>query len=76
MHLKVHWPQARQIKVIKTANGALNTTDNYPLINYDATDANGTPILKMLDAKNNIVHGDLTAIITGPERRQIPWRQR
>ena len=44
----------------------LNTLDNHPLINYDATYADGTPILKMLDAGNSIVHSDLTAIITGP----------
>ena len=65
-------PKARQIKVIKTADGSLNTTDNYPLINYDAADANGTPILKMLDAKNNIVHSDLTAMITGPNAGRFP----
>ncbi len=70
--LKFTGPNARQIKVIKKADGSLNTTDNYPLINYDATDANGTPILKMLDAKNNIVHSDLTAMITGPNAGRFP----
>src|SRR4029079_11026644 len=30
------------------------------------------PILKMLDANNNIVHSDLTAIITGPNAGRFP----
>lgn len=53
------------VKVIKTAGGSLDTLDNHPLINYNATDG-GTPILKMLNASNQIIHSDLTAIITGP----------
>ena len=32
----------------------------------------GTPILKMLDVNNNIVHSDLNAIITGPGRSNFP----
>lgn len=43
-----------------------------PLIDYDAkyTDGplKGRPILKMLNDENQIVHTDLTAIITGPGR--------
>jgi hypothetical protein len=31
-----------------------------------------TPILKMLDKNNNIVHSDLTAIITGPNAGRFP----
>ena len=39
----------------------------YPVINYDALiPGSSKPVLKMLDARNNIVHSDLTAIITGP----------
>jgi hypothetical protein len=53
------------VQVVKTANGSLNTLDNHPLINYNAT-AGGTPILKMLNSSNQIVYSDLTAIITGP----------
>ncbi|MGK3965211.1 copper oxidase [Sorangium sp. So ce118] len=35
-----------------------------PRINYDAVDASGTPILRMIDDDGEIVHGDLNAIIT------------
>ena len=54
------------------------TADGHPIINYNATYPAGskypdgtlipanTPILKMLDDQNSIVHTDLTAIITGP----------
>jgi hypothetical protein len=53
---------------------------SYPQINYDKTytatnpwcQPAGTPIFKMLDAGNNIVHSDLTAIITGPNRNNFP----
>jgi hypothetical protein len=41
-------------------------------INYDATDSSGEPVLKMLDKNNQIVHGDLTAIITGPNHGMLP----
>jgi hypothetical protein len=42
-----------------------------PIINYDAVYPAGhpranTPVLKMLDSKNRLVHSDLTAVITGP----------
>ncbi|HXM34780.1 MAG TPA: hypothetical protein VN920_06315, partial [Pyrinomonadaceae bacterium] len=59
------------VKVIKTAGGFLNTLDNHPLINYNVSAA-GVPILKMLDAGNNIVHSDLTALITGPNAGRFP----
>jgi hypothetical protein len=47
------------------------TTDGHPIINYNAVyppgnPRAGKPILKMLDNSNNIVHTDLTALITGP----------
>ncbi len=70
---------ARQVKVIKTPSGQLHTPDHHPLVHYDAvypagskwSDGtpipNGTPILKMLDAGNNLVYSDLTAMITGPD---------
>src|SRR5271167_2920568 len=70
--LTITGPPSMQVKVIKTAGGYLNTLDNHPLINYDATYDDGTPILKMLDASNNIVHSDLTAIITGPKAGRFP----
>jgi manganese oxidase len=59
--------------------------DNHPLIDYNAvypaTRLDGTaippelvgiPILNMLDANNNIVHTDLTAMITGPKAGRFP----
>src|SRR4030095_1501365 len=47
------------------------TTQGQPIINYNAVyppnnPRAGKPILKMLDNNNNIVHTDLTALITGP----------
>jgi hypothetical protein len=41
-------------------------------IDYDAVDAGGKPVLKMLDRNNQIVHGDLTAVITGPHHGMLP----
>jgi hypothetical protein len=46
--------------------------DGHPVIDYNAKYADGTPILKMLDASNNLVHSDLTAIITGPKAGRFP----
>ena len=53
------------------------TSDGHPIINYNAVypaghERAGVPILKMLDADNNIVHTDLTAIITGPNAGRFP----
>jgi hypothetical protein len=68
-----------------TKGGYLNTLDSHPLIDYGAVypakrldgtsipaDLVGTPILNMLDAGNNIVHTDLTAMITGPNAGRFP----
>jgi hypothetical protein len=70
-------------KVIKTKDfgsgpglikgGYLHTLDNHPLIDYSAVYPGTTkPVLRMLDANNNIVHTDLTAIITGPNAGRFP----
>jgi len=56
----------KTVNVIKAPGGFLQTTDNHPLINYNATRSDGSPILKMLDANKKIVYTDLTAMITGP----------
>ena len=63
----------------KNADGTpMVTAGGHPVLNYDAvypsgsTRPAGTPILKMLDANNNIVHSDLNAIITGPARGNFP----
>ena len=60
------------VPVTKTPSGALNSQDNHPLINYNAVDGTGTPILKMLNSNNEIVYSDLTAIITGPNAGRFP----
>ena len=59
----------------KNADGTPQVTPNgQPVLNYDAVYPTGqsrpagTPILKILDANNNIVHSDLNAVITGPGR--------
>ncbi|HYY98600.1 MAG TPA: hypothetical protein VE642_08420, partial [Pyrinomonadaceae bacterium] len=58
----------------KDASGKpLTTAGGHPIIDYDAVYPTGTgragkPILKILDANNNIVHSDLNAVITGPGR--------
>lgn len=70
--LNITGPPARQVQVTKTPSGALNTQDNHPLINYNAVDGTGTPILKMLSANNEIIYSDLTAIITGPNAGRFP----
>lgn len=49
----------------------------HPRIDYDAVYPSrhpraGKPILRMLDRAGNLVHTDLTAIITGPNRGMLP----
>lgn len=69
----------------KNAGGTpQRTAGGQPIIDYNAVYPSGstypdgtpippnTPILKMLDANNNIVHSDLTAIITGPNAGRFP----
>jgi hypothetical protein len=53
------------------------TPAGQPIINYDAVypaghARAGQSILKMLDANNNIVHTDLNALITGPNKGRFP----
>ena len=62
----------------KNADGTPKKTPaGQPIINYDAVypaghARAGQPILKMLDANNNIVHTDLNALITGPNKGRFP----
>ncbi len=55
------------------ANGnPLLTADGHPILDYQAVypaghPQAGTPIFRMTDANNNLVHSDLTAIITGSD---------
>lgn len=49
----------------------------HPRLDYDAVfpaghARAGVPILRILDDQNRIVHSDLTALITGPERGVLP----
>jgi hypothetical protein len=51
--------------------------DGHPKIDYDAVyppghPRAGQPVLRMLDGKGNLVHTDLTAIITGPHHGLLP----
>src|ERR1044072_3804599 len=63
---------------ITPAGTLMKTPAGQPVLNYDAvypinsTRPAGTPILKILDANNNIVHTDINAIITGPGRGSFP----
>ena len=50
-------------EVLQAATIGLNP-DGTPLIDYDATDAQGRPLLAMVDATNALIASDLTAIIT------------
>jgi manganese oxidase len=62
----------------KNADGTpKKTPGGQPILNYDAVypaghPKAGQPILKMLDANNNIVHTDLNAVITGPNKGRFP----
>ena len=60
---------------VTNADLALATTGTtpggQPIINYNATYPDGTPILKMLKG-TEIVHSDLTALITGPNAGRFP----
>jgi manganese oxidase len=51
--------------------GYIHTPGGQPVIDYAAT-RDGVPILKMTDAHGNLVHSDLTAIITGPNAGLLP----
>jgi hypothetical protein len=53
------------------------TAAGHPILNYDVVypaghPRAGQPILKILDANNNIVHSDLNAVITGPNKGRFP----
>ncbi|WP_437573985.1 copper oxidase [Sorangium sp. So ce887] len=48
--------------------------DGTPTIDYDAVDEDGEPILRMINDHDEIVHGDLNAIIAGYEDSQLDGR--
>ncbi|HKO57011.1 MAG TPA: hypothetical protein VJ276_14135 [Thermoanaerobaculia bacterium] len=55
------------------ADGGLFTTAGQPLIDYQAKDGSGTPILRMTSGSSprQLVYTDLTAIITGPNAGRL-----
>jgi hypothetical protein len=61
-----------ELATAKNADGTpKKTAAGHPILDYDAVypaghPRAGQPIVKMLDADNNIVHTDLNAVITGP----------
>ncbi len=58
---------------LRDAQGTrLYNPDGTPLIDYETRDANGRPLLNILDTKSNeIWHGDLEAVITGYSRTSV-----
>ncbi|WP_437964396.1 copper oxidase [Sorangium sp. So ce260] len=48
--------------------------DGTPRIDYDAVDEHGEPILRMINDRDEIVHGDLNAIIAGYQASQLEGR--
>jgi len=71
------WYRSQVTKVDLDLATKGKTADGHPIINYDACYPTGAdcstmpptalPILKMTNGDNEIVHSDLTAIITGPK---------
>ena len=70
------WYRSQLTRADMQAATKARTGGDQPIIDYDAAYAAGAragqPILKILDAKNNIVHSDLNAVITGPGRGRFP----
>src|SRR5436190_1677667 len=67
--------QVTQSDLAMATNGSF--PDGHPKINYDAVyppgnPRAGKPILRMLDADNNVAHSELTAVITGPHHGLFP----
>ncbi|AUX24445.1 multicopper oxidase [Sorangium cellulosum] len=58
-------------KELEAASLPTPNPDGTPRIDYDARDEHGEPILGMINARNEIVHGDLNAIIAGYGESQL-----
>ncbi len=81
------WYRSQMTQADLTQASQGTTPDGHPKIKYDAVypagstwpDGTpippGTPVLNMLDANNEIVYSDLTAIITGPNAGRFPDHQ-
>ena len=67
-----------EMATVKNEDGTPKKTPaGQPVINYDAVYPSGharagQPILKILDDSNNVVHTDLNALITGPNKGRFP----
>ncbi|MDC8005413.1 hypothetical protein POV27_15220 [Aureisphaera galaxeae] len=66
----------KNVRIEKSKMSDIYTSDNtFPIINYDALHSDGTPIIKMYKQVRpnyrELVHTDLTAIITGPNRGEF-----
>ncbi len=72
--------QTTQADLALAITNGYPATSKYPVIDYGATypavnadcQPAGTPILGMLSSAYEVVHSDLTAIITGPNRGNLP----
>lgn len=67
--------QVTEADLAMATNGTF--PDGHPKLDYDAVyppgnPRAGKPILRMLDRDNQLVHSDLTAVITGPNRGLFP----
>ncbi len=77
------WYRSQVTKVDLDLATKGKTSDGHPIINYDACYPAGAdcstlppsarPILKMMNGNNEIVHTDLTAIITGPKHGSFKY---
>jgi hypothetical protein len=72
------WYRSQVTRADLTLATTGTTGAGYPVINYEAVypaghPRAGMPILNMLDAGNNIVHSDLTALITGSPANEGGW---
>ncbi|MBI2831272.1 MAG: copper oxidase [Chloroflexi bacterium] len=73
------WYRSQVTAIERALASTGTTTDGHPIINYDAVYPAGhryagLPILNILNG-NELVHSDLTAIITGPGRGPFPAGQ-
>jgi hypothetical protein len=70
------WYRSQLTREDMKAATKARTAGDQPVLDYDAAYASGPragkPILKILDANNQIVHSDLNAIITGPAKGRFP----
>ncbi|WP_437573986.1 copper oxidase [Sorangium sp. So ce887] len=75
VHVEPPWAVAyrSQVTAEELAAASLPTPnpDGTPRLDYDALDGHGEPILRMINDRDEIVHGDLNAIIAGYQASQL-----